>query len=74
MNLTDLAHEYRLSAAALSRRINSLKDKLNTEDMCPMSQMRLRRRIDTLSSMHRDTARTAIYLENYYEKNKPVRH
>ena len=66
MLLKELAKEYRESAYGMVERINELKEKCLSDDICEMERMRLRRRLDTLRTMYYDTLKTAKYLENYY--------
>ena len=66
MLLKELAVEYRKSAAMMTERINEIKEKCASGDICEMERLRLRRRLDTLRTMYYDTLKTAAYLENYY--------
>ncbi len=66
MELSELATEYRISAAPLKERIAALQKQLKTEKMCEMERLRLRSRIDILYTMYRQTMATAGYLERYY--------
>jgi len=73
MQLNHLAAEYRDSAALLKERICQLKDNITVGNYCEMEKMRLRRRIDILSTMQRDTSEIALYLERYYDRRYPHR-
>ncbi len=66
MELSELATEYRISAAPLKEHISVLQNQLKTAGMCEMERLRLRSRIDTLYTMYRQTLETAGYLERYY--------
>ncbi len=66
MTLTELSHEYRESGLLCRERMKELNQKLETEKLGSTEQMRIRRRIATLSTMARDTIATSKYLENYY--------
>ena len=66
MTLSEMAVEYRKSAELLRTGLKKLKLQLETENLCEMDRLRLRRRILRLEAMLRDTAATAYYLENYY--------
>jgi len=68
MTLSELGTDYRRSAALLKGRITELKRTLAETNMCEMEKLRLRVRIDTLSSMYRDVCDTAVYLEHYYDR------
>ena len=66
MILTELANEYRESAALLTERIKELREKAAADNICEMERMRLRRRVDMLKTMYYETLETAKYLEDYY--------
>ena len=68
MTLSELAIEYRESAALLRRRIGELRELLKTNGrLTETEKRRLRARIDTLASMYRDVSETAVNLERYYD-------
>lgn len=68
MKLADLAAEYRQSAAMLKERIAYLRHRLSTEELCNMDKLRLRIRIETLSSIFRETSEAAVFMERYYDR------
>ena len=68
MTLSELAAQYRGSAAAIKERINLLRRSLEIDGLCQMEKLRLRIRIDTLSSLCREANETALYLERYYAR------
>ena len=69
MTLSELAIEYRESAALLRRRIGELRELLKTNGrLTETEKRRLRARIDTLASMYRDVSETAVNLERYYDR------
>jgi len=67
MTMTELAEEYRQSAALLYTRIKEHRVRLQTVPMGEMEKLRLRGRIDALCSMYRDTCETALIMERYYD-------
>lgn len=66
MTLSEMAVEYRKSAELLRSGLKKLRLRLETENLCEMDRLRLRRKILQLETMLRDTTATAFYLENYY--------
>ncbi len=66
MRLTELSIEYAHSAQLCKTRIAELKARLETEEMCEIDRLRLRRRIGILTGMMRDTMAVSKYLKNYY--------
>lgn len=66
MTLTQLSIEYRESGELCRKRQNELKQRLESEKMCEMERLRLRRRIYILGCMARDSIATSRYLERYY--------
>lgn len=68
MTLSELAAQYRGSAAAIKERINLLRRSLEIDGLCQMEKLRLRIRIDTLASLCREANETALYLERYYDR------
>lgn len=67
MKLKELALSYRESARWLAGRIRQLKGELEqAED--PLKQRELRRRIETLWAMYRETRDVAVVCERYYER------
>ena len=66
MTLSEMAVEYRKSAALCRDRLAKLNHDLRYGKMCEMDRLRLRRKALQLEAMLRDTAATAKYLENYY--------
>ena len=68
MTLSEMAAEYRQSAALLKGRITELRARLETGGMCEMEKLRLRIRIETLEAMYRETSEVAVNLERYYDR------
>ncbi len=66
MTLIQLSIEYRKSGELCRERQNELMRRLESEEMCEMERLRLRRRIYMLGSMARDSIATSRYLERYY--------
>lgn len=66
MTLIQLSIEYRKSGELCRERQNELMRRLESEEMCEMDKLRLRRRIYILGSMARDSIATSRYLERYY--------
>ncbi len=66
MKLIELSGEYYEGAQALRRRIAELKSRIETEPMCEIDRLRMRRRICILTGMMRDSMAISRYLENYY--------
>lgn len=66
MELIELSEEYYDGAQALRRRIAELKKYVETEPMCEIDRLRMRRRICILTGMMRDSMAISRYLENYY--------
>lgn len=66
MKLTELSEQYRQSAEPLRGRIAELRRRLDTEELCELERLRLRRRVCVLSTMLRETIAVSRYLENYY--------
>ena len=68
MKMIDLAKEYRESAQLLKGRIDELKELLTKENLCEMDKLRIRVRIEKLSTMYRETMETAVTMERYYDR------
>ena len=68
MTMTELAKEYRDSAAMIKERMTTLRQRLETEELCEMDKLRLRIRIDTLAAIFRETNEAAVYMERYYDR------
>ena len=68
MNLTDLAAEYRDSAALIRERVMCLRRTLVEEPMCETEKLRMRLRIDKLNSIFRETSEAALFMERYYDR------
>ena len=68
MTLSQLAEEYRYSSSLVRDRIEHLKSRLDNEPMCNMDKLRLRIRIEKLSSIMRQDNETALFLERYYDR------
>jgi hypothetical protein len=69
--MPELAVDYRRSAKLLKMRIDELQgqlagDKALGKTMCEMEKMRMRRRINALSSMYRQALDTAFIIERDY--------
>lgn len=73
MELRELAIQYRESASLIKDRVNLLKRRLESEKLCETEKFRLRIRIDTLSSIQRETAECALFMERYYNRRYPRR-
>lgn len=68
MDMKELAKQYRQSAAACRSRAAELAGTLDGNELSAGETMALRRRISMLRTMAAETASTARYLENYYER------
>ena len=68
MKMQELAVEYRESAALIRGRIAELRDTLQAGGLCEMEKLRLRIRIETLSSIFREVSETAVFMEKYYDR------
>ena len=68
MKMAELAAEYRESAAALAKRVGELRAELRRPGLREMDKLRLRRRIDALLAMYRDTRDAAVVMEHYYDR------
>jgi len=67
LKLKELAVSYRESAQWLAERIRQLKGELEQEKD-PLVQNNLRRRIEILWAMFRETRDVAVICERYYER------
>lgn len=68
MDMKELAKQYRDGAAACRERAAELAKALGDHAASGSETMALRRRISILRTMAAETASTARYLENYYER------
>ena len=69
MNMNELAMEYRRSAALLKERIDLLQSTVNSDkNICPMEKLRLRGRINVLTTMYRQAIDAAFTMERYYDR------
>lgn len=67
MKLNELAVSYRISAEQLAGRIAQLKqERERTEDETERRALELR--IETLTTMYRETRDVAVVCERYYER------
>lgn len=68
MTLEELSREYRDSGEAVRRRACRLEARLSDPDLTETQRLELRRRVNILRTMARDTIATARYLHRYYRK------
>lgn len=68
MTLFALGEEYQAAARALHKRIRTLREGVDPEQLPETERALLQRRLSALITMARDTAATGRYLKNYYGK------
>lgn len=66
MNMTELAHEYRISGELCRRRVTELRQRMTEDVLSESEKLVLYRRITILSAMARDTIATSNQLARYY--------
>ena len=67
MDLKTMAVEYAAGGQACRKRAEELRQRLCLEGPGEMEKLRLRRRIQILTTMARDSIATSRYLERYYD-------
>lgn len=67
MDLKTMALEYAAGGQACRKRAEELRQCLNQEALGEMEKLRLRRRVQILVTMARDSIATSRYLEHYYD-------
>lgn len=70
-SLKEMADEYLRNAADMEKRIRELEEQLNHVKRLE-SQLKLRKRINTLHVMVCESRRIAFELEHYYDKPEEV--
>ena len=70
MKMSELAVQYRESAAVIRDRVNLLRKLMHCDNLSEMEKYRLRVRIDTLNTIMRETNEAAAYMEHYYDRGR----
>ena len=70
MDLKTMAREYAAGGQACRKRAEELRHRLKQEENPEMEKLRLRRRIQILTTMARDSVATSRYLERYYDSRE----
>ena len=70
MDLKTMALEYAAGGQACRKRAEELRRRLSQEESGEMEKLRLRRRIQILTTMARDSIAISRYLERYYDRRE----